>query len=253
MKIEDHKLANEEQTPWRLFTPDNSDKEFCVLWIQGWTSSMDSHREGVERMAERASMGFATLDFAGHGLSRVELGISTRKQQHQEVAELFDELVRRGFKKVVVIGGSFGAYMAALLARVRPVHAVVLRAPANYNDDEFELEYAKTLRWEDHAAYEEKKAKATKEELSVSSAVKGIQSFNGSVYVFEHELDEVVPKIMPETYFNAAQHGNYLVVPKTKHSPKLAKDPKPHFDYIEHLVLSVLEAIKLGEKIRQQD
>lgn len=43
-------LAN-DPAPWRLLIPDDTTQEYCVLWLQGWTSSMDSHFEGVKRMA----------------------------------------------------------------------------------------------------------------------------------------------------------------------------------------------------------
>lgn len=248
MKIEDFTLRlGKDKVPYRLFTPSGANTEFCVLWIQGWSSSMDSHREGVERMVEKTGIVFAILDPAGHGLHALPLEESTRKQQHEEVVAVFDELKSRGYEKIIVIGGSFGGYMTALLTGKRPVHAAVLRAPANYPDDEFEIQYKETLRSKDYEAYT--RTKEHDDMLANSEATKAIQAYDGFVYVLEHELDEVVPAKVPQHYFAAAKHGNYFIIPKTKHSPKLMENPQVHYEYIEHVVIAIVEAIKLQGKL----
>lgn len=244
MKVEDFNLAlAEDQAPWRLFTPDGSTQGYCVLWLQGWSSSMDSHREGVERMSTNTNIPFATLDYAGHGRHAVKLEDSTRHQQHNEVVAIFDEIKKRGFEKIIVIGGSFGGYMAALLSGVRPVHAVVLRAPAMYADTEFDTRHAETAKWKNPDR--DQHDRATDAYINDNEAVRAIRKFEGFTYVLEHELDEQVPRVMPRTYFDNAKHGNYFIIPKTKHSPKLMDNPQPHFAYIEHVVISIIEATKL--------
>jgi esterase/lipase len=237
----------QDEIPWRLLTPKGADTQYCVLWLQGWSSTMDSHREGVERMSAHTNTAFATLDPAGHGLHKLPIEQSTRKQQHEEVVAVFDELKKRGYGKIIVIGGSFGGYMAALLTDKRSVHAVVLRAPANYPDDEFEIPFGETLRSKDYAAYT--KTKESDEMLTKSAATRAIESYDGFVYVLEHELDTVVPQKVPKNYFAAAKHGNYLIIPKTKHSAKLMAEPELHFAYIEQLVEAIIKAIRLQDRL----
>jgi len=65
----------------------------------------------------------------------------------------------------------------------------------------------------------------------------------------EHELDEQVPRIMPQVYFKNAKRGNYLIVPKTMHSPKLMNNPAPHFAYIEHIVMSIIKAVQMQDAL----
>jgi pimeloyl-ACP methyl ester carboxylesterase len=251
MGVEDFSLTlDNDQVPYRLFTPENATKEYCVLWIQGWSSSMDSHREGVKRMVEQSGITFATLDPAGHGLHKLPLEESTRKQQHEEVVAMFDELILRGFRKIIVIGGSFGGYLTALLTGKRPVYAAVLRCPANYPDDQFELKFKDTSYQEDYAGY--MKTAASDDMLKSSIATKAIQSYPGFVYVLEHELDEVVPAKVPLNYFSLSQHGNYFIIPKTKHSPKLMKNPAAHFEYIEKLVVAILKAIQMQDRLEME-
>jgi hypothetical protein len=248
MKIEDFVLkTNDDEIPYRIFTPDKATKEFCVFWIQGWSSTMDSHREGVERMAKQSGTIFVTLDVAGHGINKIPMEKSTKKQQHEEVVAVFDELTKRGFKKIIVIGGSFGGYMTALLTGIRPVHAAILRAPANYRDEEFELPFKETMLGKGLAD-----SNIPKDEAVNSTAMRVIRNFDGFVYVLEHELDEIVPPHVPRHYFAGAKHGNFIIIPKTKHSPKLMPNPEVHYAYIEHMIASLIEAIKLQDKIEVQ-
>jgi len=248
MQIQDFAAKFGSDTiPWRLFVPKDAGRDYCVLWLQGWTSSMDSHREGVARIAQQTTLPFATLDYAGHGLHQTPLEDSTRKQQLEEVIAVFDELTARGYQKIIAIGGSFGAYMAALLTAQRPVQAVILRAPANYVDNEFQLPHRETASYKDPAAWIG--AKVSDPELLNGSAVEAITSFEGFVYVLEHELDHDVPARLPQTYFAAAKKGNYFIIPHTGHSPKLMPNPEKHFAYIEHVVGAILKAIQLQDNL----
>ncbi len=248
MQTEDLTLIKGTNTiPWRLFVPNDASKEFCVLWLQGWSSSMDSHYQAVERMVMQTGLAFASLDYSGHGLHQTSLEDSTKLQQHEDVIAVFDELRARGYQKIIVNGGSFGGYQAALLTAKRPVYAAVLRAPANYPDDEFELPYKETLRYEDPDEYA--KLKASKGMPLDTAATRAIQGYEGFVYVMEHELDATVPTQVPKCYFAAAKHGNYLIIPKTEHSPKLMSHPKQHIAYIEYMVVEVVKAIMLQDRL----
>lgn len=248
MKIEDFRLdLHGDIVPWRLFVPSESTKEYGVLWLQGWSSSMDSHLAGVKRIAEQTNTAFVTLDYAGHGLHALHIDQSTRRQQHQEVVGVFDAFKALGYQNIIVIGGSFGGYMAALLTSARQVNTVVLRAPAMYADDEFETVHSKTTTWLNPKR--DPVDRAADPYISDNAAVRAIRAFSGMTYVMEHELDEVVPSNMPRTYFENAKYANYILIPKTKHSPKLMKNPERHFAYIEHYVCAIIEATKLQKAL----
>jgi hypothetical protein len=78
MKITDNILQS-NNTPWRLFeTSDN--KEWCVLWLQGFTSTIEGHTDGVIRLVEATTTSFAMLNYAGHGHHPVILDDATRQQ-----------------------------------------------------------------------------------------------------------------------------------------------------------------------------
>lgn len=232
-----------DPTPWVVVSP-NDDKEWCVLWLQGWTSTIEGHLEGITRMAESSDVSFAMMDYAGHGGHPVALDDSTKSQQLTECLVAYDTLTKQGYQNIIVIGGSFGGYMAALLAGKRNPAAVILRAPAVYKDEEFELPFSQTPRWGETSDEDSKlRRRVTKD--SPFTAITAIHNYQGPVWVMEHELDTVVPKNVPTAYFEAAQQGNYIVVPNTEHSPKTMANPEKHFIYIEHLLVSIIKAIQL--------
>lgn len=232
-----------DPTPWVIVSP-NDDKTWCVLWLQGWTSTIEGHLEGITRMAQATGTTFAMMNYAGHGTHPTPLSDSTRAHQFAECIAAYDELTAQGYQNIIVIGGSFGGYMAALLAGQRNPAAIVLRAPAIYPDEEFELPFSKTTPWDetfdDHAAFRRSISKG-----SSLAALHAIKTYDGPVWVMEHELDTVVPRSVPQAYFGVAKHGNYLLVQNTEHSPKTMPNPSQHFAYIEHWIVSIIQAVLL--------
>jgi esterase/lipase len=236
-----------DDTPWQLFEPAKATKDWCVLWLQGFTSTIEGHTEGVIRLAEATATPFAMLNYAGHGTHPIALDEATREQQFKEVLHVYDELVRLGYKKIITIGGSFGGYMAALLASKRPLEALVLRAPANYPEDEFSLAYKDTSagrKDKSHYLYRQ-----SIDENYTNSAVEGVRNFKGPVYIIEHEKDEVINPSIPKSYFKAATHGNYIRVPGLKHSPKLMPNPEEYFALIELWLAAIVNATKCSGSI----
>jgi len=120
-----------------------------------------------------------------------------------------------------------------------------LRAPANYPDEDFTLTFKSKLRSIPYPDFI--KTKESDDLLAKSAATLSVQKFKGPVYVLEHELDEIVAAKVPRHYFAAAKQGNYLIVPKTKHSSKNMRKPEAHYAYVEHLVTSIIGAIRLQD------
>ncbi len=191
MKVDNYTLA--DGTPWRLFTPDDAYDGWAVLWLQGFTSTIEGHHEGCERMSAASNVPFAILNYAGHGNHLVPLEQATRKQQFEEVCAVYDELVNRGFDKIIVIGGSFGGYMAALLAGSRKPQTVILRAAANYKDEEFDYPYAETT--ESKEGETKDLYRQSIDTTHTNMATEALKSFNGTSYIIEHEADTLLRQI----------------------------------------------------------
>jgi pimeloyl-ACP methyl ester carboxylesterase len=216
----------------------NSDKDWAVLWLQGWRSTIEGHFETIEKLAHKSNMTFAMIDYAGFGQHSTPLPETTRERQHFEVVAAYDELKRRGYKNIIASGNSFGSYMSALLASKRELAGVILRAPAIYDDQEFTVKQ----KDRDDAAYQAFKKSIHPE--SPLAALHAIHSYNGPVYVFEHGADEVIPRNIPQSYFANAAQGSYLYIHGAPHTPKTTSEPQKYYDYIETAIISVLALLR---------
>lgn len=239
MQIEDFNLA--DNTHWRLYKPENAIDSYAVLWLQGFTSTIDGHVDGCTRLSSASNVHFAMLNYAGHGDHPIKLKDATRKTQFNEVCAVYDELVKLGFSKIIVIGVSFGAYMAALLASVRKPQAIVLRAPANYMEEEFHLPYSETIEGNDKDAKNLYRQSITSDYSN--NAVEAIREFNGTVYVIQNEKDSVINPTMPKSYYNAAKNGNYILIPGLDHSPMMMENPQAYMNIIERWLQTIIYAI----------
>lgn len=247
MKITDFTLdlAN-DRTPWRLFVPGAAKSGWAVLWLQGFMSTIESHSEGCKRMAESQGVAHAILDYAGHGSHPTPLDKAVHAQQLAEVLGVYDELHGMGYEHIIVSGGSFGGYMAALLTESRDPEAIVLRAPANYPDDEFEMMYRDTLQDTYHVDSSLHKWRHGLPEDFINKPVSAISCYNGPVYVLEHELDEVIPSHNVRMYYAAAKHGSHILIRNCPHSLLTSDNPAHFIAIIERWCAVITATITQG-------
>jgi len=158
---------------------------------------------------------------------------------------VYDELVRLGYTNIIVVGTSFGGYMAALLAAQRLIYTLVLRAAANYADDELELPYTKTREVREHSTpiYRQDLPKTF-----TNRALDAVRQFDGQTYVIEHEADEVIHASIPRSYFAAARHGNYMVIPKLTHSPRSMPNPEAYFALVEFWIAAIVRGTRAASE-----
>jgi len=229
-----------DPTPWVLVKPSSS-KDWAVLWLQGWGSTIESNFEIVDQIAQKSGTAFAMIDYAGFGKHSVPLPETTREQQHLEVVAAYDELKRLGYKNIIACGHSFGSYMSALLASKRELAGIILRAPAIYADSEFTMKQ----KDRDDATYQA--FKKTVQPDSPLAALYAVQNYHGPVYVFEYGADEIIPRNIPQSYFANAAQGNYLYIPNAPHSPKMTTDPQQYNSYIETAITSILALLQQNQ------
>ena len=97
---------------------------------------------------------------------------------------------------ISVFGSSYGGYQATLLTARRPVHHLVLKAPAQYSDELFEV--PDTQRDEQTTQY-----RLQPHSPDDNMALKAIRDFNGDILFIESEKDEQVPKQVMDDYRKA--------------------------------------------------
>jgi esterase/lipase len=151
-----------------------------------------------------------TFDMRGHGASEGNHTVSSRKDFRDDVLAAYDFLVSQeevDANRVIVIGSSFGSYMAALLSSKRKLAGLVLRVPADYRDEGFnEPLYDQRTQWE-HSEWK-KQAHGSSE----TAALCAVNAFRGDVLVVEAEKDEIVPAATVHSYVTATQNAK-----STKH------------------------------------
>lgn len=239
IEVSDYVLG--DGTPWRLFIPPDAVDGWAVLWLQGLTSTIEGHSEGCARMAIQTKLPFAILDYAGHGSHPVKLDNATRAQQCEEVIAVYDKLVRQGYQNIIVVGGSFGGYMAALLAGKRSSIATVLRAPANYADKEISLRYADTAGGRgdrDTLLYRQ-----NLDEGFSNQAIEAVRSYKGWTYILEHGNDASIHPSIPRLYFSAAETGSYITIPGLEHTPRKMIDSQRWSKVAENWNVAIVKNI----------
>lgn len=236
MNIQDYTL--EDGTPWRFFVPEGQHEEWAVLWLQGFTSTIEGHSAGCQRLSEDLGVPFAILNYAGHGNHPTPLEQATREQQLREVVAVYDELVARGYKKIIVIGGSFGGYIGALLCETRTPHALVLKAPANYPDEEFAEPYQNTCRYADNK--DQEAWRQNLQEDFTNRATEAVRQYPGRVFVIEHGGDEVLQPNFSKSYFRAATHGSYIYIPDMAHIHKTMPDGEMYRTISENWLTTIV-------------
>jgi len=233
-----------DPSPYVIVEPKNPKSDWCVLWIGGWTSAIDKHYGGLVRMADMSGVSFAMMEFAGFGQHPIALGDSTKAQQIVE-ARYFYDFLREEYKKIIVIGGSFGAYVAAQLSDKNPA-AIVLRVPAIHDDQHEYIPYRRLKEDgnDDDKDYARLYAERWNENAPhvFDKTLKPLGEYEGMVYVIRHENDEEVPRWIPDLYFQTAKRGNYMLVPGAGHAPMTtnAAAPQKYYDYIEKMVTDIV-------------
>ncbi len=161
----------------------------------------------AEKLAAR---GFVclTFDMRGHGATGGELEQLSRQDFLTDVTAAYDFLAAQpgvDASRITVIGSSFGGYMTALLSAERPVHAVVLRVPADYRDEQFDIPLVEAKQRQ--GGFEWKTMPHDKTE---TAALRAIHVFKGRILIVESEKDEVVPGALVKSYGNAASFPERL-------------------------------------------
>jgi esterase/lipase len=214
-----------------LFSPDhlsNDRKSPAVLLIHGWTSAQDRMFDVAKMLSEQCGMACLTIDLTGHGKSLGDRNAISRKDFLDDVIAAYDFLAQIPHvdaTRIRVVGSSFGAHLGALLSAERSIEWMVLRVPADYPDNEFDLP---RLRSAGEPGVEE--WRLAPREWNETKALRAVHSFSGKILIVESGKDTVVPHQTIVNYMRAAskQNATHVVMETALHSitdyPELKKE-----------------------------
>lgn len=199
-----------------LFIPRSDTKKVAVLFIHGWTGKPNNLAAEVV-----AAEGYnaLTFSFEGHNNSDGSMDTITRKSALNNAVKAYDFL-REAVgpeSKIVVVGNSFGGYIAALLTTVRECSDISLRVPANYLDQRMDEpqngqghENPKVTEW-----------RLKKLDHSSTEALHSVHNFTGHIQIIEAEMDELIPHQTVKNFVDACSDSakvDYHVMAGWPHS-----------------------------------
>jgi uncharacterized protein len=173
-----------------LHPPDADGRRPAVLFVHGWGSSQ---RRSIGKAKQLVQAGVVCLTFnlRGHARTVEQRETVTRAQNLRDVLAAYDLLAAQSdvdVDRIVVVGGSYGGYLATLLTTERQVRALALRAPALYKDGDFDRPKRQLNLDPDLPAYRRRRLDPS-DNLALAAATR----FEGDVLIVESEHDTVIP------------------------------------------------------------
>lgn len=189
----------------KLYASAPTSRRQAILLLHGWNSRPD------ERAAEHFSSltyNVAAVAFRGHEGSEGDIRSITAENSLADAVAAYDYL--RAYmpveSEVIVVGSSYGSYIAVLLSTVRPVKALSLRVHANYPDVTFY-----DPKWGDGS--DNPVTTAWRKQCIAASenmALQAIGSFHGDIQIIESGADEQIPHQTVQNYVDAAPDSSRL-------------------------------------------
>ncbi len=148
----------------------------------------------------------AAVAFRGHEGSDGDIRSITTENSLADAVAAYDYLHAHmpEESEIIVVGSSYGSYIAVLLSTVRPVKALSLRVPANYPDVTFY-----DPKWGDGSDNPITTAwRGQPVNASENMALYAISDFQGDIQIIESGADEQIPHQTVQNYVDAVPNSS---------------------------------------------
>ncbi len=215
-----------------LFTPQGKGLFPGVVFFHGSGGSGNMFFDIAEKLSENGIMTLA-FNYRGAGKSdgifeeqTLDMGIKDAKA----ALIYFLSLENLDKERVGLCGGSFGGFLAGLLAAKFPIKSLILNAPAAYSQNELDKQ--------------RDSAGELDENFLESGSYKQIAVYKGKLLVVESEFDDVLLPEMVKHYFNNAKSATkkeYYILKDAKH--RLSNDPPRREVFTKKVIEWFLETL----------
>jgi uncharacterized protein len=201
-----------------FYPPNPKEKNPGIFFVQGWTSKKERSYQYAEALSK---LGYACFlfDNKGHGESEGDVKQFTIREFLNGVVGAYDFLLTiKGIDKdnINAVGQSFGGYLIALLSENRNINRLVLRAAADYPNEDFDKSKSVTsgvttpevLAWRNQVRTP-----------NDTFAMQALSSFNGDILIIESGGDDIVPHQTTDNYINAIKNRDKLTHVIVKDAP----------------------------------
>ncbi|HEY4542197.1 MAG TPA: alpha/beta fold hydrolase [Noviherbaspirillum sp.] len=178
-----------------------------VLFVHGWGGCQEQYLARAHKLAALGCV-CMTFDLRGHAQTRGQHETVTRESNLADVLAAYERLVAQPEvdpERIAVIGSSYGGYMAALLTALRRVRWLVLRAPALYRDEGWDLPKRQLHKGDDLELYRRSVVAADQ-----NRALRACAAFAGDVLIVESGQDVVIPHPVVTSYVEACTRARSL-------------------------------------------
>lgn len=178
-----------------------------VLFVHGWGGCQE---HDLSRAREVAGLGAVclTFDLRGHEQNARQWETVNRAQNLADLCAAYDWLAAEpnvDASAIAVVGISYGGYLASILTAMRKVRWLVLRSPALYQDEGWELPKRQLHEETDLGAYRRSRIK-----WRDNRALRAAAEFTGDALIVEAERDEVIPAQVIQNYVAAFRQPQSL-------------------------------------------
>lgn len=185
-----------------LCIPQSESKLPGVVIFHGRGSSKVKLRPHAQLLAKN---GFLTLnfDFRGCGTSPGDFDQLTHADGLEDTIAAIDFLKKQpqlDKKRIGVFGGSYGAYLAAIVSGRRKLKSLVLAVPSNYHNSWWTLPYCDIPE-------SDKKIFRKQGSLKQTKSIKAIAKYHGALLIIRHQNDDMVPERVVNAYYNYSNHA----------------------------------------------
>lgn len=188
-----------------------------VLFVHGWGGCQE---RDLGRAQQIAALGCIclTFDMRGHVRTEALRQTVTRDQNLADVVAAYDHLRMRPHvdpDSILVVGASYGGYLAAILTSLRPVKWLALRVPALYADRDWD----RPKRSLDRRLLDDYRSRVL--DPDDNRALRACRDFRGDVLIVESGHDHLVPHPVIVSYRNAFAHTHsvtYRIIDEADHA-----------------------------------
>lgn len=182
-----------------------------VLLLKGFESTRTKQVPMVKSIIDKTGYSVLVPEYSGHGESPLRLEDMTPAEQLFEVVRAYD-WIKQNYPEanIHILGCSYGGYLATLLLSYRTLDKVVLRVPAIYRPQDFYTTWERHLHDPDYYEEHTREYRENPEALKINPAFEIGKLYKDNTLVVIHEFDEVIPRVVTDTYRDTFSAQEYL-------------------------------------------